>query len=187
VHKKAKQATNSSHPLQTTRGTWLRTNTGKAQIFADHFPATSPLKTLQERKKPLTFIWKFLTNSNPPLSQFQRSEVQTINNYLKPRSSPGYNLITGKILQEFPPIGIKYLTQIFNSAMLTGYFPAQWKVAKIIPHLKPGKPPNEPISYRPISLLPILSKVYEKLLLCHLLPIVENCRLLPDHQFGFRQ
>jgi hypothetical protein len=71
--------------------------------------------------------------------------------------------------------------------MLTGYFPAQWKVAKIILHLKPYKPPNEPMSYRPISLLPILSKVYEKLLLSRLLPIVENRRLLPDHQFGFHQ
>jgi hypothetical protein len=70
--------------------------------------------------------------------------------------------------------------------MLTGYFPAQWKVAKIILHLKFGKPPNEPMFYRPISLLPILSKVYEKLLLYRLLPIIENRRLLPDHQFGFR-
>jgi hypothetical protein len=60
--------------------------------------------------------------------------------------------------------------------MLTGYFPAQWKVAKIIPHVKPGKPPNEPLSCRPISLLSILSKVYEKLLLRRLLLIVENRR-----------
>jgi hypothetical protein len=82
---------------------------------------------------------------------------------------------------------MKYLTQLFSAAMLTGYFPAQWKVAKIILNLKPGKPPNEHISYKPISLLPILSKVYEKLLLHRLLPIIENRRLLPDHQFGFRQ
>jgi hypothetical protein len=108
-------------------------------------------------------------------------------NNIKPKSSPGYNLIMGKILQGLPPAGIKYLTQIFNTAMLTGYFPAQWKVAKIILHLKPCKPPNEPMSYRPISLLSILSKVYEKLLLHRLLPIIENNRLLPDHQYGFRQ
>jgi hypothetical protein len=43
------------------------------------------------------------------------------------------------------------------------------------------------MSYRPVSLLHILSKVYEKLLLHRLLPIVENRRLLPDHQFGFSQ
>jgi hypothetical protein len=53
--------------------------------------------------------------------------------------------------------------------------------------LKPGKPSNEPISYTLVSLLPILSKVYKKLLLHRLLPIIENCRLLPDHRFGFRQ
>jgi hypothetical protein len=43
------------------------------------------------------------------------------------------------------------------------------------------------ISYRPISLLPIASKVFEKLLLKRLFPVVENTSLIPNHQFGFRQ
>jgi hypothetical protein len=50
--------------------------------------------------------------------------VPSIHN-LNPKRSPGYDLIKGKILQELPPAGIKYLTQIFNADMLTGYFPAQ--------------------------------------------------------------
>jgi hypothetical protein len=56
--------------------------------------------------------------------------------------------------------------------MLNGYFLAQWKVAQIILILKPGKP-NELTSYRPISLLPIVSKIFEKFLLKRLLPTVE--------------
>jgi hypothetical protein len=52
--------------------------------------------------------------------------------------------------------------------------------------LKPGKPPNELTSYRLISLLPIASKVFEKILLKMLLPVVENNRLIRSHQF-FRQ
>jgi hypothetical protein len=44
----------------------------------------------------------------------------------------GYDLITGKIFQGLPIIGIKYLTQLFNAVLLTGYFPAQWKVAHIL-------------------------------------------------------
>jgi hypothetical protein len=48
----------------------------------------------------------------------------------------------GKILQELSVVGIQYLTQIFNAVMLTGHFPAQWKVAQIILILKPGEPPT---------------------------------------------
>jgi hypothetical protein len=51
---------------------------------------------------------------------------------------------------------------------------------------KPGKPPHSPSSYRSISLLPIASKVFEKLLLNRLLPLVEHGKLLPTDQFGFR-
>jgi hypothetical protein len=42
------------------------------------------------------------------------------------------------------------------------YFPVQWKVAQVVLILKPGKHPNELASYRPINLLPIVSKVCEK-------------------------
>jgi hypothetical protein len=63
--------------------------------------------------------------------------------------------------------------------LLHGYFPAQWKVAQMILIPKPGKPPHAPSSYRPISLLPIASKVFEKLVLNQLLPLVEHCKLLP--------
>jgi hypothetical protein len=53
--------------------------------------------------------------------------------------------------------------------------------------LKLEKPPNELTSYQPISLLSTVSKVLEKLLLKRLLPVVENNRLIPNHQFGFGQ
>jgi hypothetical protein len=89
-----------------------------------------------------------------------------------PKKSPGYDLITGKILQELPTVGIKYLTHLFNAVLLLNYFPSQWKVAHIILILKPGKTLYALTSYRPISLLPIVSKVFEKLLLTQLLPIV---------------
>ena len=52
---------------------------------------------------------------------------------------------------------------------------------------KPGKPPNEINSYRPISLLPIILKLFKKLLLKRLKPIIERQNLIPNHQFGFRQ
>jgi hypothetical protein len=68
-----------------------------------------------------------------------------------------------------------------------GFFPAQWKVDQIILLLKPGKPPHELTSYLPISLLPVVSNVFEKLLLNRILPLVAYHSLIPDHQFGFRK
>jgi predicted metallopeptidase len=59
-------------------------------------------------------------------------------------------------------------------------------VAEVIMIPKPGKPPHDATSYRPISLLPVLSKLFEKLLLKRLKLIIEEKKLIPDHQFGFR-
>ena len=83
---------------------------------------------------------------------------------MRTRKALGYELITGRILKELPEVGLRAITLIFNSVMRTGYFPAEWKVSQIITNLKPGKPVDEVTSYRPISLLPILSKLFEKLL-----------------------
>jgi hypothetical protein len=58
--------------------------------------------------------------------------------------------------------------------LLKGYFPAQWKVAQIILIPKPGKIPHEPTPYLPISLLPIISKVLEKLVFKRLFLMAEN-------------
>jgi hypothetical protein len=68
--------------------------------------------------------------------------------------------------------------------LLEGYFQAQWEVAQIILILKPGKPHKELIYYRPMSLLPTVSKVFEKLLLKRLIRIVENTGSIPSSVSG---
>jgi hypothetical protein len=86
-----------------------------------------------------------------------------------------------------PKKGIVHLTTIYNAIIRTGYFPVQWKVTQFIMSPKPGKQLEEASSYRPISLLPIMSKIFEKTVLKRLRPILEENRILPDHQFGLRQ
>jgi hypothetical protein len=51
---------------------------------------------------------------------------------------------------------------------------------------KPGKNLSEIESYRPISLLPIISKLFEKFILKRLKPIINDKHLVPTHRFGFR-
>jgi hypothetical protein len=52
---------------------------------------------------------------------------------------------------------------------------------------KPGKPPTEVTSYRPISLLSITAKVFERLLLSRAEEAVSLNTLIPPYQFGFRE
>ena len=51
---------------------------------------------------------------------------------------------------------------------------------------KPNKPPEKVTSYRPISLLPTLSKVLKKIVLKRLVPLAISKKIIPDTQFGFR-
>jgi len=122
-----------------------------------------------------------------PLKKFTLPEVRSAIKQLRSEQSPGHHLITGKIEQELPDIRIRAITQIFNIVLGFGYFPGQWKVSHIIIVLKTGKPAEEVMSYRPTSLLPILSKLYEKLFLTRIKPVSQETRIIPDHQFGFRQ
>jgi len=58
------------------------------------------------------------------------------------------------------------MTALYNECFRKGYFPENWKIAKIIPIIKPGKEYNsDPSKYRPFSLLNEEAKVLEKLLL----------------------
>jgi hypothetical protein len=61
-----------------------------------------------------------------------------------------------------------------------------WKHARVISLLKPGKDPALPSSYRPISLLDTIGKIFEKIRLVRILHEVIERGLLRDEQFGFR-
>ena len=80
---------------------------------------------------------------------------------------------------------ISHLTCIINTSITTGKFPAAWKYALVVPLYKKGDP-NCVSNYRPISLLPIISKILEKILANQLTHYVESNKLLSDSQHGFR-
>ena len=69
-------------------------------------------------------------------------------------------------------VGITLITFICNAILRTHSLPIQWKIPQVNMVLKPGKPPELAILYRPISLLPILSEVFEALLLRVLNPLL---------------
>lgn len=77
-------------------------------------------------------------------------------------------------------------TYVLNACLLLSYFPNAWKSALTVPIRKPNKPGDDAGSYRPISLLSIYGKIFEKILLKRMNGYIEDSHILPDCQFGFR-
>ena len=75
---------------------------------------------------------------------------------------------------------------MYNAAFRLKYVPSYSKAAEVTMIPKPGKPVTEVASYIPIYLLPVLSKLFEKLLLKRLKPIPDEKQIIPTHQFDFR-
>ena len=70
--------------------------------------------------------------------------------------------------------------------MLTGTFPDELKIARVIPLFKYGNR-NLMSNYRPISILPTLSKIFEKLIHVRIYQFLDENQVLYNYQFGFRK
>ena len=78
------------------------------------------------------------------------------------------------------------LLQMINISLHTGVFPGVSKEARVFPIYK-GGPSEDPSNYRPISILPNVSKVIEKLVTKHLFAYLNKYKLLHEAQSGFRK
>ena len=77
------------------------------------------------------------------------------------------------------------LSILYNKCVSAGYFPDSLKIAKVIPIYKKGIKDNIE-NYRPISILPILSKIFEKVIKTRISSFIENTNIINNIQFGFR-
>jgi len=122
-----------------------------------------------------------------PIRAFTAAEVKAALTKPNTRKAPRYDLISGQILKRLPRKTAVLLTAVLNRMLTLSYFPVLWKYAEIIMIPKPGKPPPEPTYYRPISLLPISSKLFERLILQRINEEHNPSTLLPSHQFCCRE
>lgn len=130
---------------------------------------------------------RFLRNNNTTdCPTFELNDITDLIRDSKGGKASGLDNINIKIVKNFPIIAIQFLMLIFNACSQNCYFPKQWKIAKTIAILKPGKDKSLSQSYRPIALLSCFSKLFEKLILCQLRINLAVQNPLPNFQFGFR-
>ena len=110
----------------------------------------------QEHEQRITNALDIPSRADRPISAME------VNRALKGtrNSSPGEDAITFSMLRNCPPQFIDLLAELFTRSLAQGQLPGTWKSAKIVPI-----PKKQPGSYRPISLLPVQSKLMERVIL----------------------
>ena len=114
------------------------------------------------------------------------NEVLKVINSLAPKTSNGIDGISNKILKLAKFKLLTPLTKLFNKSINIGIFPLMFKTAKVIPIFKKGDKDNIK-NYRPIALLPTMSKIWEKLINIQLQEKLDELNIIIDDQYGFRK
>ena len=119
-------------------------------------------------------------------SMVDRELVEGIIDKLKSKSSAGLDGISTNLLKSSNEIISGVLAIIINQSLNTGIFPDRLKCAKVIPIFKKDNP-HLPGNYRPISLLPAISKIFEKVVFLQVYSYLNENNLLYENQYGFRK
>ena len=168
-----------------------------ANIFNDHF---STLGAKVQQKIPLEqgdfrdYLKKKGKDNkvviNPDghsffLSPTLPDEIEKIIDKLNSSKSTGPNGIPVFILKAFKGFFSFWLSKLINLCFETGEFPSILKIAKVIPLHKKESVLNF-LNYRPISLLSVFSKIYEKTMYVRIYSYLEKYNMIYSKQFGFR-
>ena len=97
-------------------------------------------------------------------------------NKLYKRKATGLDSVSARLLRECPDLISGSLALIFNQSIDTGIFPDEWKNARR----------SDPSNYRPISIIPVVAKVFERIIYDQLYHYLNENDLLSRHQSGFR-
>ena len=167
-----------------------------SNIFNEHFSTLGSKvqqKIPSEKGSYMSFLQKKKNNRliiNPDghaffLSPVVPCEISNIINNLDDKKSTGPNGVPVFLLKTFKDFFSNMLSKLVNLSFENGVFPDMLKLAKVIPlHKKESK--FNYVNYRPISLLSVFSKIYEKLIYCRIYTYLTKYNLIYPKQFGFR-
>lgn len=123
----------------------------------------------------------------PDVARVSCDEVQRLIKYSVAFKAPGADNMFNITLKHLGVGALSFIANIFNRCFELGYFPKCWRFAKVIPIRKPGKDPCLASSYRPISLLSVLSKIFERILHARMEDHCDVNNIITEIQFGFRK
>jgi len=141
----------------------------------------------EEEPNPLQNLFKYFNQPFKDISWpcTSTKEINKIVDSLKDKNSSGYDEISTKIIKISKPFIISPLININNKMLAQGVYPERLKFSLIKPIYKSGDK-SSPSNYRPISLLPVFSKIFKKVIYKRLFDHLNNNVILNEHQYGFQ-
>jgi hypothetical protein len=170
-----------THPKNTTINFNNKTvinNSNIATAFNKQFTNTVTHTTNKNNR----LIDRAIHNLQGDRIALSTNEISHAIKHSKNNNSLGPDNINIRHLKHLGHTAINYLTDIFNLSLNTNNIPSIWKLANIIPIIKPDKSHNLGTSYRPISLISPIAKALEKSILPYITSNIPNI----THQHGFK-
>ncbi len=177
------------------------TNTNVKRLVVDGEEVTDPKGIADHFNKffvnvGVTLASKFssdTTKINPPVSEnmFKFTDINSklVDKHirkLKNGKATGLDGIDTRILKAGSPVLSIYLAKIFSLSLKIGYVPKCWKMKRVSPIHK-GDEKTDPSNYRPISILPIPMKIFEKIVHDQVSTFIKENSVIQDRQSGFRK
>jgi len=157
----------------------------KCNLFNTHFASVStpPDEKLRYVNLP---NFSFIIDQRLQPLVVEPFDVYSVLSNLNPAKCKGFKNLPNCLLKSCSQSLATPVSLLFNFILASEQFPLQWKTASILPLHEKGSP-YDVTNYRPIALLPSLSKVFEKLVHKHLYSYLESNKLLNQRNSGFRK
>ncbi|CAB0040047.1 unnamed protein product [Trichogramma brassicae] len=122
-----------------------------------------------------------------PIPAVTLEELKGAQSRIKERSAPGPDGIPNSALKIAIAARPDIFLRVYTMCLETGVFPSGWKRQRLVLLPKPGKPPDEPSSYRPLCMLDTAGKILERIICDRLEAFTERPGGLSERQYGFRK
>lgn len=190
VNKLSKYKHRKQIPTIEANGREYSTDKQKADIFAEqfkqNFSATQHPNFDDENFNTITEWCENYFNIAPTNDTIEVENEEYFNILSSQKNSaPGYDNIPWTVLKKLDYHIHLFIIKVFNHCITHHVFPDIWKKGQIIVIPKPNSDHSKANNYRPITLLPVLGKLLEKIIRNKIESIVRN--KIPVQQFGFKE
>jgi len=164
----------------------VTTNVGETvrALFQKFFPSDNEDDDIAAHKEVRAMVRNY--RSEVTDRPFTQEELEEEFRKYKRKKAPGLDGITTEVLKKIWNYVAPAILQVMNKALAERVFPAKWKGGKlsIIPKANQADPSSIK-SYRPLTMLPLIGKLLEMLILSRFQPHIDATGLISERQYGF--